>query len=135
MISHWKHVDVIWYFPHTPSGAKFWTRHVTSRSQGLSQRTDPGNEVASKCIWHQAEVPWYFETKVWWRHFQFHQRYHGWWPCRILFFLKEDFQSHGNGQRQQRVYFTFHMGFQDQKYCILSKQVKFHILVYILKAT
>jgi hypothetical protein len=50
-------------------------------------------------------------------------------------FLKEDFQSHGNGRRQQRVYFTFHMGFQDQKYWILSKQVKFHILVYILKAT
>jgi hypothetical protein len=47
--------------------------------------------------------------------------------------LKEDFQSHGNGRRQQRVYFTFHMGFQDQKYWILSKQVKFHILVYILK--
>ncbi len=40
-------------------------------------------------------------------------------------FLKEDFQNYGNEQRTQVKYFTSHVGFQSNKYWILSKQVKF----------
>ena len=41
-------------------------------------------------------------------------------------FLKEDFRRYGN-QQTRRCRFASHVGFQRDKYWILSKQVKFYI--------
>jgi hypothetical protein len=59
-LSHWKHVDVIWYFPHTPSGAKFWTRHVTSRYEVERYRSELKPVFHSRIFSREAKFSFVF---------------------------------------------------------------------------